>query len=63
MKNYNELALEKWNSGKRNKTEIAREVRRFVIRYSLHLRPLIITSRERKHSHIESLMIMAIHCT
>ena len=27
MKNYNELALEKWNSGKRNKTEIAREVK------------------------------------
>ena len=28
MKNYNELALEKWNSGKRNKTEIAREVKK-----------------------------------
>ena len=28
MKNYNELALEKWNSGQRNKTEIAREIKK-----------------------------------
>lgn len=27
MKNYNQLALEKWNEGERNKTVIAREVK------------------------------------
>ena len=33
MKNCNELALEKWNNGERNKTQIARSKGRARIRW------------------------------